>query len=30
MQNNGPLAALPLWGLFIVILLVVLLSVEFG
>lgn len=30
MQNNGPLDALPLWGLFIVILLVVPLSVEFG
>src|SRR5215468_2796611 len=30
MQSNGPLDALPLWGLFIVILLVVLLSVEFG
>jgi hypothetical protein len=30
MQNNGILDALPLWGLFAVILLVVLLSVEFG
>lgn len=30
MQSNGPLDVLPLWGLFIVILLVVLLSVEFG
>ena len=30
MQNNGMLDALPLWGLFIVILLVVLLSVECG
>jgi hypothetical protein len=30
MQNNGILDALPLWGLFIVILLVVLLSVECG
>src|SRR5262245_20211500 len=30
MQSNGPLDALPLWALFIVILLIVLLSVEFG
>jgi hypothetical protein len=30
MQSNGPLDALPLWGLFIVILIVVLLSVESG
>jgi hypothetical protein len=30
MESNGPLDALPLWGLFIVILLVVLLSVECG
>src|ERR1700752_1969178 len=30
MQSNGFLDALPLWGLFIVILMVVLLSVEFG
>jgi len=30
MQNNATLDALPLWGLFIVILLVVLISVEFG
>ena len=30
MQNNTTLDALPLWGLFIVILLVVLISVEFG
>jgi hypothetical protein len=30
MQSNGPLDALPLWGLFVVILLVVLLSVECG
>jgi hypothetical protein len=30
MQYNGPLDALPLWGLFLVILLVVLLSVECG
>jgi len=30
MQSNGPLDALPLWGLFIFILLVVLLSVECG
>src|ERR1044072_2513306 len=30
MQNNLALDALPLWGLFIVILLVVLMSVEFG
>jgi hypothetical protein len=30
MENNGPLDALPLWGLFIFILLVVLFSVEFG
>ena len=30
MQSQGPLDALPLWALFIVILLVVLLSVEFG
>src|SRR5215469_7511459 len=30
MQNNGILDSLPLWGLFVVILLVVLLSVEFG
>src|SRR5256714_3597769 len=30
MQNNGVLAALPLWGLFVLILLVVLLSVECG
>ena len=30
MENNGPLDALPLWALFIVILLVVLLSVELG
>src|SRR5215475_830368 len=30
MQSNGPLDALPLWGVFIVILLIVLLSVEFG
>src|ERR1041385_3910873 len=30
MQNNLALDALPLWGLFIVILLVVLISVEFG
>src|SRR5262245_51151559 len=30
MEINGPLDALPLWALFIVILLVVLLSVEFG
>jgi hypothetical protein len=30
MQSNGPLDALPLWALFIVILLVVLFSVEFG
>jgi hypothetical protein len=30
MQGDGPLDALPLWALFIVILLVVLLSVEFG
>ena len=30
MENTGPLDALPLWALFIVILLVVLFSVEFG
>jgi hypothetical protein len=30
MQTNGPIDALPLWALFICILLVVLLSVEFG
>src|SRR5262247_2239549 len=30
MQTNGPIDALPLWGLFISILLVVLFSVEFG
>jgi len=30
MQNNGPLDVLPLWGVFIVILVVVLLSVECG
>ena len=30
MENNGPLDALPLWALFIAILLVVLLSIEFG
>src|SRR5215510_2238959 len=30
MENNGPLDVLPLWALFIVILFVVLLSVEFG
>src|ERR1700745_4512227 len=30
MENNAPLDALPLWALFISILLVVLLSVEFG
>jgi hypothetical protein len=30
MQSNGPIDALPLWALFIFILLVVLLSVEFG
>jgi hypothetical protein len=30
MENNGPLDALPLWGLFVFILLVVLFSVEFG
>ena len=30
MQIAGPLDALPLWGVFIVILLIVLLSVEFG
>ena len=30
MQSNGPLDALPLWGVFIVILLIVVLSVEFG
>jgi hypothetical protein len=30
MQNNGPLDALPLWALFISILVVVLLSVECG
>ena len=30
MENNGPLDALPLWALFILILLVVLLSVELG
>src|SRR5262250_1756151 len=30
MQTNGPIDALPLWALFISILLVVLLSVEFG
>ena len=30
MENNAPLDALPLWGVFIVILLIVLLSVEFG
>src|SRR6266487_1231259 len=30
MENNAPLDSLPLWGLFIVILLVVLLAVEFG
>lgn len=30
MQGDGPIDALPLWGLFAVILLVVLLSVEFG
>src|SRR6201982_2091547 len=30
MENNAPLDALPLWALFIVILLVVLFSVEFG
>src|SRR5262245_22994373 len=30
MQSNGPLDALPLWGIFIVILLIVLLAVEFG
>src|SRR5262249_10044480 len=30
MQSDGPLDVLPLWGVFIVILLVVLLSVEFG
>jgi hypothetical protein len=30
MQSNGPLDALPLWALFVVILLVVLLSVECG
>jgi membrane protein YdbS with pleckstrin-like domain len=29
-QSSGPLDALPLWGLFVVILLVVLLSVECG
>ena len=30
MENNAPLDALPLWGVFIVFLLIVLLSVEFG
>ena len=30
MQTNGPIDALPLWALFIAILLVVLLSIEFG
>src|SRR5262249_23216941 len=30
MQTNGPIDALPLWGLFVCILVVVLLSVEFG
>src|SRR5215813_5009345 len=30
MQSNGPIDLLPLWALFILILLVVLLSVEFG
>ena len=30
MQGNGPLDALPLWALFVVILVIVLLSVEFG
>jgi len=30
MQSNGPIDALPLWALFISILLVVLLSIEFG
>ena len=30
MENNGPLDALPLWGLFVIILLIVLVSVEFG
>jgi hypothetical protein len=30
MESNGPLDALPLWGLFIIILVVVLLSVELG
>src|SRR5215467_16260418 len=30
MQSNGPIDALPLWGIFIVILLLVLLSVEGG
>src|ERR1051326_4966736 len=30
MKNAGPIDVLPLWGLFIVILLVVLLAVEFG
>jgi hypothetical protein len=30
MQSSGPIDVLPLWALFIVILLVVLLSVEFG
>src|SRR5215475_1928866 len=30
MQTNGPIDALPIWGLFISILLVVLFSVEFG
>src|ERR1700745_4024815 len=30
MENNAPLDAVPLWGVFIFILLVVLLSVEFG
>jgi hypothetical protein len=30
MESNGPLDALPLWGVFVAILLVVLLSVECG
>ena len=30
MESNGPLDALPLWGVFIAILVVVLLSVECG
>src|SRR5262252_6331730 len=30
MENSGPIDVLPLWALFIVIMLIVLLSVEFG